>query len=660
MDNKRIKRILSATTAFPYESIKIFDSISNESQINKYGAGNSAPFSVKLFTADINPDLTILKDFKDGVLYAKKSLSGDIIKNNFYIFEINDLGNRSASTGQDDIFPICFNPSGYKIHQRNIAYIRSHNSGQIFILIPKSVGELDSITTVINFVSPIESKDRPQSNVTSTTNSFNINNLNLNKINDIELRLNNLKINASNYLTQPKLSNTTGRIIKTQDRMNSYLITNQYTSGIKDFKSGSLTMEGINNAPSVNNIQQIYTLINKKHLNNYIIFNKTNSTPNYRVSSYPGRVNAADIEVYQVTDSSRLTSIKLKEGIDYYINQAAGHNDIIITTPVGEYEIVFSAKRDYEYSVSLTTDTTGAVNYENFIKYVLYETYHYRWDLEEGFNIPLIFSNGLLLYPDGDDITLSGDIEILIGDSIPGGATSPTKPANLTSISLINNPNTFTEYNVNTTLSDRDLIHYGQTIPNQVINSIRLNQEVFLVDKNANYKIGDNEVFIEKSGNTYTVQGFNDPFLTKINDYIGAYSKLQTNDASNNIVNDLLKLNVVQNIEEDMSVLKSNLLAIFNNVENLPSPTTHLNGVINNIRPAFVVLKETTSKTVDITYSGTGIAKTEYGCVINDTYVSLPYFLANTNGTTISNTPVNISVKYSDGSPYTGTIYVYT
>jgi len=657
------------TTTLP-ASIRLYNNEGNMLEL-KEGA---IPFFLKLYETSTGSVLADFVNIKTQIIENNRRLSKEYFRNNFWIYKIADYGNQSLSYGLQDFLPKLFDEStGKKIKQYNFAMIKNYVSKEIFILIPKTLGEF-TLTIIIE----------PKSSIKKLIQSTDQNQITLTRPFTLNLKTSDVNINDLNEIDIYVIDGTTEYRLTNSDYFFS-ITKDEFPSGVdpifvaqqQTFFTG-ITKRDVEKQSNIiinkeiqdinitlnDNLNSINSIILKSRQNNpdFIYTNIDNITNRQLITTGYTFEKVEDAEIYKESNGY-LT--KLIPGIDYYINTS---KKIVLpteTTSVNKYEIFFKSGN----SKKITKAFTRTTDYD--VINSIYFSNIKDWNIDLANSTVTIFENGVF-FNKGNLISgfnYDNRYEIVVEDIVLGTVTTPT--ANTSKQYEITNTNTFNNFNKYQAVMDPNFVSYGES---GTLSNI---QEVFLYDTSLNMLLDLDEPTITINKNdegitNYLIQNLEDPYPSLLTPLITNYTEYQS---TNPLINKLkLKLNneSIQNIETDINTIKTNLLKTIANstlsyLDYSSNVYTVANGGIGRTQAKYItksnfmfllVKKINATKPINITYFTNindiynSTIKKEYECeFIHDLYISIPICSENNE--------LYILIEYSDSSNFDGQYYLF-
>jgi hypothetical protein len=663
------------------ESIRLY--INSPTENKEFGdkltyMDGAIPFLVTFFEGPARSINTDFIEINDIINNKKKKLSKEYILRNYWVYRIGDYGSQSLSAGFTDLLPICFfktgENAGYKLPQDKIATFRNYTTKETFVIIRKKLGE--TVGPVLDVIIDFKRNDKLknlQSYIINRINGkfvFNLDDKNISSIEEIDLfvreGVNEFKLTNSEYffnIEAFEYAKTSGsEFISQQQKYFDFIQNAPYSIPASQMKIGSRyqILENSNTdftsvGASSNNIgekfiatgiptgtNQVREVLKGYHnlvitLNdnlkniNQIILRGTREYREYFFSQYSEIRNVEfnnvlPLSVYRY-NSSLERSVRLIPGIDFYLDSA---KKLFIKNALNSdlFEVILRTIE--EPSLSVVFSVPFGTSRSFFLRKRLYDNNVAKWNVILPGTIDslnkttrvYIFKNGLLdSFLSRTDFTV-GTYEYVVESMEYDENAVPTNDVN-TVVFITSNEtfNTFNKYQITT---DPYLNTYGQ-----FTGSNFNTQEVYLYDKNMNFKIEPEEPFIEENSGTIKIQDITDFYPSFLSEIETNYDEFQNlfDDGKNKIIFTLHENTKVQTIETEISKLKNNFKAIFQNGAQTFIPYTGETALDSFL---FLVFTGTNGSKFNIVFTGSSgnIIKKEYGCeIVDNLYISIPFFL---------------------------------
>jgi len=616
------------------------------------------PFFFRTFgpPSNLSP---IISELRNSFVTSGSRIPKEYIFSNFHVYKIPDLGAQSLSPGFKDFTPMCFN-GGYKILQKDIIFLKNYTSKEIFIFIPIGQGLIsgdDNEITVIFKPRDFTYSSQVVRTLTRGVDgkfSFNFSdpNMYLNSLDEISIStailgndIDYSKIipNSSYFLdgdVADFADNTTNNeYISQQRNYFDKLSRNQSLRSDKKYLNLKVTLN--------ENLKENTIYVKSTQIASEFYYDNLSNLNNPQSGFSTALPKCPLGDVYK-REGSRAR--KLNAGVDYWINQNG--NIMFADSDISSlYEVFLNEDRKQRISIpfSISNQETFVSNDGFNIKAALYENNMLNWNINLDDSTITFFEDGVLkaFTHQGqssfenyakENFSVGKGYNYIIEDiSFNGnGENPPAKISNPGVLYLNDLPGRIfpdlKQYQITT---DPYLLTCGEES-----NSSTNTQEVYLYNKNLNFKIERLEPKIEYLGNKYVVNGMNyDPYDPSINSAIGEIEndlKGFQEDSLETILKTRTgsaKTNNVQAIEGSLTNLKLNFIDIVNN-----SQITYAQGPSNGEIPGdflFLVIKKESGSSVNsfdlIYYNSNGDQiKKEYGCAYNNgIYISVPHFAFN-------------------------------
>jgi len=628
----------------------------------------------------------------------KRRLSKEYLVDNFWIYNITDYGHQSLSPGFDDFIAIIYDINGYKIPQRFTAYIRNYTTKELFILIRKDINTLSPVGTISILPNDKIGHDDELIELNyeegNGVYSVNMSTANINSIDDITIYFfgkDNYphKLQKSDYfLTLQTLemeNNTQSTYVSKQENyFNNLFAGNTHD---KDYLNISVKINTILDdtliGPITPGFKKVFIKIDGRGIKFY-----RNTYAELKGYSFP---ITEKVDIY--TTHSLYKMKRMIPGIDYYTSN--GVLTIVGAANTTIFEVYVRNNNDRALSIPFT-----GVSEFDLVKW-LYNLNITDWNID-------IVNSKVELYEDGVLIDIDFEInsskryeyfiyDIVLDDEIEQPENILEDTINAT---IINSTNTFDSFNsvptgtLNYTIfTDPYLNTYGET---SVYAISELPEEIFLLDRSLNFKIGDFNPgdganiakWIREPSILAETRTFNgsprvrhtlidrDTSLmdTVINNFISEYNYYVFKDgvapsADNELAGRSLYRTLNQSklatIESNIATFKNNWKELITNYGDITSSMTTTTGLIENIGNFWmlVIKPSETNSPFNIEYYGPNgqLKKKEYSCVATDGYYySMPFFLdafgdpgeynENIENETAVNRITNVAISYIDDS----------
>jgi len=693
----------NSTSKLP-ESIRLY--LNSPTETKEFGdklvyLDGAIPFLITLYKG---PSEIINSDFlglKTQIIDAKKKVSKEYILKNYWVYRIGDYGSQSLSSGFTDIFPTCFfnsgSDNGYKIPQDRIATFRNYTTKETFILLKKKTAEIagPSLTIVVDFKRNDKLKNPRVFKLTRTDGKFkfNMDSENINSVEEISLSISETvggitkeyvltnsdyfmnieefdfsKRAGSEFVSQqqkyfdyiqnrdPIISVSKIEIgkryqIEAVGTTNFTLIgSSSNTAGTKFFATAipTQTLSEGSVREVLKNSHDITIELNDNFKNvNEINMRSMKEYSEYFFGKYSSlKIVSFDrlryLSVYRY-DPIMAGSVRLVPGYDFYLNsdrklfiKDAGDNDI--------FEIILRTTNDNVISFYFDSQVAGSKFYA---KRAIYDNFLSKWNVVLPANTGeinknttlLIFKDNLLFSLINVDTFPTGKYEFLM-ENIEYQENSETIPSEVNTVLFLENTNSFDTFNKYQITTDPNLNNFEQ----DVITEPYI-QEVYLYDKDLKFKLDTNEPFIIRNGTSLKVQDYPDIYGALLGDDSSGLIKTYKDFQEDGKFKTELYNNVaVQDIETQLAQTKKNLKAILNNSQVVYTAYQAITSLDSFL---FIGFSGTNGARFNITFydSLNNIIKKEYNCTIVDQkYISIPFFLQILSGSAIDQTKFEIEM----------------
>jgi hypothetical protein len=628
----------------------------------------------------------------------KRRLSKEFILENFWVYNITDYGHQSLSPGFDDFIAIIYDINGYKIPQRFTAYIRNYTTKELFILIRKDINTLSPVGTISILPNDKIGHDDELIELNyeegNGVYSVNMSTANINSIDDITIYFfgkDNYphKLQKSDYfLTLQTLemeNNTPSTYVSKQENyFNNLFAGNTHNKGYLNISVKINTiLDDTLIGPITPGFKKVFIKIDGRGVKFY-----RNTYAELKGYSFP---ITEKVDIY--TTHSLYKMERMIPGIDYYTSN--GILTIVGAANTTIFEVYVRNNNDRALSIPFT-----GVSEFDLVKW-LYNLNITDWNIDIVNSKVELYENGILVNIDSE-INSSKRYEYFIYDIVLDEEIEQPEDIleDTINATIINSTNTFDSFDsvptgtLNYTIfTDPYLNTYGET---SVYAISELPEEIFLLDRSLNFKIGDFNPgdganitkWIREPSILAETRTFNgsprvrhtlidrDTSLmdTVINNFVSEYNYYIFKDGVAPSTDDelagrslyrTLNQSKLATIESNIATFKNNWKDSITNYGDITSSMTNTTGLIENIGNFWmlVIKPSKTNSPFNIEYYGPNgqLKKKEYSCVAtNGYYYSMPFFLdafgdpgeynENIENETAVNRITNVSISYINDS----------